>query len=144
MPVRKSGAVVTGAKKDVQSLLTESKASIETILESAERELESLEIRRQELQATIRGARMMLGSDDGSESQRLTLHDAIRKVIQESDKDWMTVREIANEINERELYSKRDGSAVETNQIHARVKSYEKIFKRDKKNRSLVGLVAND
>lgn len=135
---------MTSAKKDVQSLLTESKSSIATILKSAERELELLEVRRGELQTTIRGARMMLGSDDGSESQRLTLHAAIQKVIQESGKDWMTVREIADEINERGLYSKRDGSAVETNQIHARVKNYEKIFKRDEKNRSHVGLVASD
>lgn len=144
MPVGKSGAVVTGAKKDVQSLLTESKDSIATILKCAERELESLETRRRELQTTIQGARMMLGSDDGFESERLTLHAAIEKVIRESDGEWMTVRQIANEINERALYSKRDGSAVETNQIHARVKSYDEMFKRDQKDRSLVGLVAND
>ncbi|MGK2877858.1 MAG: hypothetical protein ACSLFF_04705 [Solirubrobacterales bacterium] len=132
---------MTGAGKDVQSLLTESKDSIATILESAERELESLEARRRELQTTITGARMMLGSDDASGSERLTLHAAIEKVIRESDEEWLTVREIANEINERALYSKRDGSAVETNQIHARVKNYAGIFRRNDEDRSLVGLL---
>jgi hypothetical protein len=42
----------------------------------------------------------------------------------------MTARDLASEINEERLYRKRDDSAVETNQIHARAKNYGDLFEK--------------
>jgi hypothetical protein len=34
-------------------------------------------------------------------------------------------------VNQRQLYRKRDGSPVESNQIHARTKNYTALFEKD-------------
>jgi hypothetical protein len=43
----------------------------------------------------------------------------------------MTVRELADAINERGLYEKRDGSLVDPSQIHARANKYQAMFAKD-------------
>jgi hypothetical protein len=43
----------------------------------------------------------------------------------------MTVRELADEVNRRALYEKRDRSPVEPNQIHARAKNYSALFEKE-------------
>ena len=60
---------------------------------------------------------------------KLTLHEAIKIVLEEA-KLPLTAREIADIINNRELYSRNDGLAVPTSQIHARVKNYYNIFEK--------------
>lgn len=40
----------------------------------------------------------------------------------------MTVRGLADAINERGLYEKRDGSPVDPSQIHARANKYPALF----------------
>jgi len=42
----------------------------------------------------------------------------------------MIVRELADEVNARGLYRKRDGSPIEPNEIHARAKNYASIFEK--------------
>jgi len=51
--------------------------------------------------------------------------------LRENDNQPMTVRDLANAVNERGLYRKRDGSAVEVNQLHAFTSNYEALFKKD-------------
>ena len=41
------------------------------------------------------------------------------------------MRELADEVNERSMYRKRDGSPVEANQVHARTKNYTALFEKD-------------
>jgi hypothetical protein len=43
----------------------------------------------------------------------------------------MTVRNLADAINERGLYEKRDGSLVDPGQIHARANKYQAMFEKD-------------
>ena len=43
----------------------------------------------------------------------------------------MSARELADEVNSRGLYAKRDGRPVEVNQVHARVKNYPQLFEKD-------------
>ncbi len=71
------------------------------------------------------------------EEIKMTLHDAIVQVLREKNRE-MTRQEIADEINERKLYSKKDGTPVTAFQIHGRTKNYPALFTR---NGSLVGLV---
>jgi hypothetical protein len=41
------------------------------------------------------------------------------------------VRQLADAVNERGLYRKRDGSPVEVNQVHARTSNYEALFEKN-------------
>jgi hypothetical protein len=69
----------------------------------------------------------------GDEGARpLTLHEAIAEVLHERGNAWMTARELADEVNARSLYRKRDGSPVEANQVHARTKNYADLFEKDR------------
>ena len=43
----------------------------------------------------------------------------------------MTVKDRAAEVNGRHLYRKRDGSAVEANQVHARLNNYGQLFEKE-------------
>ena len=58
---------------------------------------------------------------------KLKLHEAIKLVLEEA-KLPLTAREIADAINEKSLYSRKDGRAIPTSQIHARVKNYQNDF----------------
>src|SRR5207249_200970 len=74
-------------------------------------------------------------SEPGTEAlpatRQLTLHEALQVVLEEQGNRWMTVRELADEVNARHLYVKRDGSPVDPSQIHARTKNYTAIFEKD-------------
>jgi hypothetical protein len=73
------------------------------------------------------------GSKSGTEADagKLTLHAAMRKVIEESPVKMMRASDIAAEIERRGLYRMRDGRPVEAQQIHARVGHYPKDFGRE-------------
>jgi hypothetical protein len=64
------------------------------------------------------------------------LHEAIAQVLKEHNRS-MTARELADEINRRKLYIKKDKSLIKTSQIHARVKNYPHLLR---KNKSLISL----
>jgi hypothetical protein len=83
----------------------------------------------------IARARAALGDDRPKLAppphQRLTLHEAMELVLDENAGGWMTVHELASAINERHLYEKRDRSAVDPSQIHARANKYPSHFDKD-------------
>ena len=128
---RRPQATNTGLSTSVPALskvLDDSRPAIEAGLQEAERELAALNERRRELEALIVRARAALRELDPSaaasgQQQRLTLHEAMELVLTEHPSHAMSVRDLAREINERELYVKRDRSPVEPNQIHARASS---------------------
>lgn len=109
---------------------------IEDALESARSELEDLRQRETYLLSIISQAEEALGKDV---DERLTLHEAMVRVLQERSGDWISTRDLADEINRRELYRKRDGSPVESNQIHARAKNYEHLFEKSQQQVRLRG-----
>lgn len=67
----------------------------------------------------------------------MTLHEAIVTVLTNKNQR-MTTKEIANELNQLGLYSKKDGSLITDYQIHGRTKNYSHLFTREK---TIVGLV---
>lgn len=71
-------------------------------------------------------------------AERLTLHEAMELVLRDNENEWMTVRELADAINERGLYEKRDGSVVDPSQIHARANKYQQLFEKDGRRLRLV------
>jgi hypothetical protein len=65
-----------------------------------------------------------------NESQ-MKLHEAIALIINENGNAWTHAQKIRDEINQRGLYVKKDGTKVELNQIHARTKNYTAMFDKD-------------
>lgn len=57
----------------------------------------------------------------------MKLHEAIQEVIRSNGKA-MTFTEIAKQVNDRKLYSRKDGLPVPASQISARVKNYPQLF----------------
>ena len=57
----------------------------------------------------------------------LTLHEAIAVVLREGAK---MSRELADEINRRNLYRRKDGRPLPANQVSARVRAYGALFER--------------
>lgn len=57
----------------------------------------------------------------------LTLHEAIAVVLREGAK---TSRELADEINRRNLYRRKDGRPLPANQVSARIRAYGYLFER--------------
>lgn len=57
----------------------------------------------------------------------LTLHEVIAVVLREGAK---TSRELADEINRRNLYRRKDGRPLPANQVSARVRAYGCLFER--------------
>lgn len=123
-------------------ILAETRAPIEAALAEAQLELEELNARRGELEELISRAQTMLGALDTASppapasptigpTVRLTLHEAMRLVLAEHGNTWMTVHELADEINRRSLYEKRDHSLLDPSQIHARANKYPSMFEKE-------------
>ena len=120
----------------LEKVLAESDRMVTDALARAREELSVLNERRAHLEALIAQAEAVQRSVTSSSpgSKRLTLHEAISIVLEEESNRWMTVRELAEVVNARALYRKKDGSHVEANQIHARTKNYEQLFEKDGPN----------
>jgi hypothetical protein len=117
---------------DLADALDQSRALIEAALTEARQELAALEARRQELQVLIAQAEAALGGTQQSPAEAgITLHQALVQILQEHDNDSMTARALADAVNDRGLYRKRDGSPVEVNQVHARTNNYQDLFEKD-------------
>ena len=121
---------------DLLKALEDNRPAIEAALADAESELADLQARERELKLLINRAKAALGyeapqRDAPAATRRLTLHEAIERVLAENENEWLTVTEIASQINDRRLYQKRDGSPVEPSQIHARAKNYTAMFEKD-------------
>ncbi|WP_054571509.1 hypothetical protein [Frankia sp. R43] len=61
---------------------------------------------------------------------KMTLHAAMRQILEDSPAGMMKAADIATEIERRGLYRMRDGRPVEAQQIHARVGHYPDDFRR--------------
>lgn len=112
--------------------LDEATRLVNSTLVAARAELAELDRKRSELVALIaRTDALQRALSPDSVEARMTLHEAIGFVLEERANRWMTAKEIADEVNKRSLYRKKDGSPVEINQIHARVKNYAHLFDKD-------------
>lgn len=60
-----------------------------------------------------------------------TLHAEIAEILRASTATWMTTAAIADLVNARRRYSKKDGSPVTPFQIHGRTRRYPNLFKRE-------------
>ena len=57
-----------------------------------------------------------------------THHEAVRMVLAETESKQMTAAEVAEEIYQRGLYRKRDGTMTKHSQLRARLINYPDLF----------------
>jgi hypothetical protein len=63
-----------------------------------------------------------------SGERRPTLHEAMQRVLNEAEEDWLPVAEVARSVYERELYRRRDRAVIPPGQIRARAAKYPGLF----------------
>jgi hypothetical protein len=116
----------------LKEALAMSHTALKAGLVEARAELEELSARQAEVEALIAQAEAALdtGDRESDGEGRKTLHKALEQILRENENRWMTVRELADEVNRRALYRKKDGTPVEPNQVHARTKNYDEIFEK--------------
>lgn len=127
--------------ESLERALTANRAEVERELRNAEAELEALHSREHALETAITRARYLLGVEElpavaqaassSSAASHVPLHDALVQILRYNDNQPMTARELAEEVNRRQLYRKADGSPVDIGQVHARVHNYDRLFKRE-------------
>ena len=61
-------------------------------------------------------------------SERITLHGEIQSILRAAGTKWMLPAEIADAVNRRGRYHRRDGTPVPASQINARVAKHHEIF----------------
>lgn len=64
-------------------------------------------------------------------SEPVYLHDELAAILRSRGNAWMTTRELAEAVNARGRYHKKDGTGVTAFQVHGRTKNYTQIFERD-------------
>ena len=110
---------------------------VEAALARARSELQGIDRRRRELLGEIERAEAWLGTeDDNPEAPEkeektlasMTLHGAMEAILRE----WGPTRitKLAEEIDRRGLYKRRDGRPAGAHQVHARVHNYPDSFVR--------------
>jgi hypothetical protein len=58
-------------------------------------------------------------------------------LLEDHGNEWMSARELTDAVNRRGLYRKRNGTAVEVNQVHARTNNYGDLFEKNGPNKRL-------
>jgi hypothetical protein len=59
------------------------------------------------------------------------LHEEIAEILREHGNRWMTTQEVADLVNARGRYRKKDGTTVSAFQVHGRTRNYLVIFERE-------------
>ena len=61
----------------------------------------------------------------------VTLHEEIAEILRGNGNEWMTTKDVAEEVNKRARYQKRDGTDVTPFQLHGRTRKRDSLFERD-------------
>jgi len=77
------------------------------------------------------GGPSSVGTPSSDRGQQITLHQEIAAILREAGNRWMTTTEIAEQVNARGQYRRRDGGPVTPFQVHGRTRQYRRLFARD-------------
>jgi hypothetical protein len=120
---------------DLGDALERGRQMIREALTEARAELDELRRRESVLERQIAEAEAALGEPETPvetvDGESLTLHEALVRLLREAGGEGRTPRELADLVNDRGLYQRRDGSPVQANQVQARINNYDRLFDRD-------------
>lgn len=68
------------------------------------------------------------GDDPGI---KVTLHEELVVILQEGGVGWVSTQQLADQVNARGRYHKKDGGLVTAFQVHGRTRNYPDLFERD-------------
>lgn len=68
------------------------------------------------------------------DSGKTTLHEEIAEILRKNDNQWLSTSEIAQFVNQRGHYRKKNMTSVTAYQIHGRTRNYSHMFERDGSN----------
>lgn len=77
------------------------------------------------------GKREAAVSQEAEDGTKITLHEEIADILRDGPSGWMSTQKIADLVNARGRYRKKDGSTVTDFQIHGRTRNYSDLFDRD-------------
>lgn len=115
---------------ELEQALRKSRELIEAALADARQELAALDARKAELEALIVQGESALGGAPAPvvQDSGATLQEALQRILRENGNRPLHVRQLADEVNQRGLYRRRDTGPVEVSQVHARTSTYDKVF----------------
>lgn len=126
-----------GYQDEVAKVVAARREELKADLDAAKRTAESLRAQLAEAERRVQSYEALLAFDpDEARSLgevpvgHVTLHVAMQMVLKDAPNQMMRPADLAAAIHARGLYRMRDGRAVETQQIHARVGNYEDLFER--------------
>lgn len=126
-----------GYQDEVAKVVAARREELKVDLDAAKRTAESLRAQLAEAERRVQSYEALLAFDpDEARSLgevpvgHVTLHVAMQMVLKDAPNQMMRPADLAAAIHARGLYRMRDGRAVETQQIHARVGNYEDLFER--------------
>lgn len=115
---------VAANQSEVESALTSARAAHARATGEL-RELEETITKREGSLALTRA-----GSDDDPAPTSMTLHEAMRKVLQAVPMRVMHAQDLAAEVSRLNLYRRPNGRAIEAQQIYERTRNYPYLFER--------------
>jgi len=116
----------------LRAALLANKDAVAAAISQAEAELARCQQRCEELAALIERARLVLDLDHPTDVEplsRMTLHQAMGVVLAEHH-EGLRARALAEEVNRRRLYRRKDGRPIDPVQVHARAGAYTSLFAR--------------
>jgi hypothetical protein len=122
---------------ELERLLLQNSEALDAELARARARLAELRAEEGALEGLIERAEYALGrrsvggsTQDAQSARRGTLKAAMIDVLREAGVEGLTAKAIADAVNARGAYLKRDGSQIGPGQVHAYATNYESVFTR--------------
>jgi len=109
-------------EQELRQALEQRDETLRSLGEKAKAEIRELESRLAELR------RLVGRLESTNEPDDMTLHEAMARILESESGQGMSARELAEAVDRARLYKKRDGSAVDGTQVHARARNYPALF----------------
>jgi pyruvate-formate lyase len=128
---------MTEWQEQIGSVITKHREEVEEdlVLAHNERDQASAKAREAENRVAFLEHALALADSSGAPvaepAEKLTLHEAMRRVLTTAPERMMRASELTASINRQHLYRMQDGRPVEKQQVHARVGHYPQMFRRE-------------
>lgn len=127
---------MTDWEEQIAMVVTARKEEIEADLVLARKQRGQAAGSLQEAESRVAFFEHMLALADDSNAppeppEKLTLHEAMKRVLTTAPQRMMRAADLAETINRQRLYRMQDGRPVEKQQVHARVGHYPDLFGRE-------------